>query len=751
MKEQEQITSISLKQYAEESYLNYAMYVILDRALPNIGDGLKPVQRRILYAMSELGLDAGSKYKKSARTVGDVIGKFHPHGDGAAYEAMVLMAQNFSFKYPFVDGQGNWGSQDDPKSFAAMRYTESKLTKFANLLISELKSGTVDWQPNFDGSLLEPVIFPAKLPSILLNGTSGIAVGMATDIPSHNINEIIDATVHLIDNPKSQLIDLLEIINGPDFSNNSPIIASKDELNEIYSTGKGGFKAQAQWAQDKNQIVINALPYQASGSKILEQIADQMLKKKIPMVVDLTDEGDHKEPVRLVITLKSNRVNAEDVMNHLFASTDLQKNYRVNMNLISLKGGPKVFSLVDLLKEWLVFRKETVIRKLEHRLDQVNDRLHILEGLLIVYLDLDKVIKIIRESDEPKKDIITAFKLSDIQANAILEIRLRQLAKLEQIKLEQERDALVAEQTDIEKILSSKARLKTLIKNELIEIKDEFGEERKSPIREVTEAKVFSEEETLVTEPITVVLSAAGWIRSAKGHEIDPSSLSYRGEDVLQDYGRGKSNQVSVFLDSNGKAYSLASHSLPSARGMGDPITGRVSADSGVKFISSLIGNDEDKFMIMNTAGYGYISEFKNMVSNKKSGKAFMKIPHEADLLKAIKVRDDHLYIAAVSNIGRLLIFKIDELPILGKGKGNKIINIPTAKFIAKEELMTHAQLVSEASSLRIESGKRFLTLKLKDLENYISTRAKRGNMLPQGYRKVDKMIEEVELEVKED
>ncbi len=751
MKEQEQITSISLKQYAEESYLNYAMYVILDRALPNIGDGLKPVQRRILYAMSELGLDAGSKYKKSARTVGDVIGKFHPHGDGAAYEAMVLMAQNFSFKYPFVDGQGNWGSQDDPKSFAAMRYTESKLTKFANLLISELKSGTVDWQPNFDGSLLEPVIFPAKLPSILLNGTSGIAVGMATDIPSHNINEIIDATVHLIDNPKSQLVDLLKIINGPDFSNNSPIIASKDELNEIYSTGKGGFKAQAQWAQDKNQIVINALPYQASGSKILEQIADQMLKKKIPMVVDLTDEGDHKEPVRLVITLKSNRVNAEDVMNHLFASTDLQKNYRVNMNLISLKGGPKVFSLADLLKEWLVFRKETVTRKLEHRLDQVNDRLHILEGLLIVYLDLDKVIKIIRESDEPKKDIITAFKLSDIQANAILEIRLRQLAKLEQIKLEQERDALGAEQIDIEKILSSKTRLKTLIKNELIEIKDEFGEERKSPIKEATEAKVFSEEETLVTEPITVVLSAAGWIRSAKGHEIDPSSLSYRGEDVLQDYGRGKSNQVSVFLDSNGKAYSLSSHSLPSARGMGDPITGRVSADSGVKFISSLIGNDEDKFMIMNTAGYGYISEFKNMVSNKKSGKAFMKIPHEADLLKAIKVRDDHLYIAAVSNIGRLLIFKIDELPILGKGKGNKIINIPTAKFIAKEELMTHAQLVSEASSLRIESGKRFLTLKLKDLENYISTRAKRGNMLPQGYRKVDKMIEEVELEVKED
>ena len=746
MKNQEQITTISLKQYAEESYLNYAMYVILDRALPNIGDGLKPVQRRILYAMSELGLDAGSKYKKSARTVGDVIGKFHPHGDGAAYEAMVLMAQNFSFKYPFVDGQGNWGSQDDPKSFAAMRYTESKLTKFADLLISELKSGTVDWQPNFDGSLLEPIIFPAKLPSILLNGTSGIAVGMATDIPSHNINEVIDSTIYILENPKAELEDILKIIKGPDFSNNSPIIASKEDLKEIYSTGKGGFKIQDQWAQEKNQIVINALPYQASGSKIIEQIADQMMKKKIPMVVDLVDEGDHKEPIRLVITLKSNRVNAEDVMNHLFASTDLQKSYRTNMNLISLKGGPRVFPLVDLLKEWLVFRKDTVTRKLEHRLDQVNDRLHILEGLLIVYLDLDKVIKIIRESDEPKKDIIKAFALSEIQANSILEIKLRQLAKLEQARLEKERDTLVAEQDEIEKILNSKTMLKTLIKKELTEIKENFGDERKSPIIENSDAKVFSEEETLVTEPITIVLSGAGWIRSAKGHEIDPVSLSYRGDDILQDFSRGKSNQMCVFLDSNGKAYSLPSHSLPSARGMGDPITGRVSADSGVKFVSSLIGNDDDKYMIMNTAGYGYISEFKNMVSNKKSGRAFMKIPNNADLLKAIRVRDDHVYIAAISNIGRLLIFKIDELPMLAKGKGNKIINIPTAKFVAKEEFMAHAQLISLSSSLRIDRvGKGSLTLKLKDLENYISSRAKRGNMLPQGYRKVIGMAEEVE------
>ena len=730
----DQSNSISLKKYAEESYLNYAMYVILDRALPNVGDGLKPVQRRILYAMSELGLDAGSKYKKSARTVGDVIGKFHPHGDSAAYEAMVLMAQNFSFKYPLVDGQGNWGSQDDPKSFAAMRYTESKLTNFANLLISELKSGTVDWQPNFDGSLLEPVIFPAKIPMILLNGTSGIAVGMATDIPSHNINEVIDATVKILEKPKSDLKDLLKIIKGPDFSNNASIVASPEELEEMYSSGRGGFKIQAQWRQDKNQIIINALPYQASGSKILEQIAEQMINKKLPMVIDLADEGDHEDPIRLVITLKSNRVNAEDVMNHLYASTDLQKNYRVNMNLISLKGGPKVFSLVDLLKEWVIFRKDTVKRKLEHRLDQVNDRLHILEGLLTIFVDLDKVIKIIRNSDEPKKELIKAFKLSEIQANAILEIRLRQLAKLEQLKIENERNELVNERDDIEKILKSKSRLKTLIKNELNEIKELFGEERKSPIIDSTNAKIFSEEETIVTEPITVVLSKAGWVRSAKGHDIDPNTLSYRGDDSLQDFARGRSNQLAVFLDSNGKAYSIQSHSLPSARGMGEPITGRLNADSGVQFISSVIGVEGNKFLIMNTAGYGYISEYQNMISNKKTGRAFMKLPDNAKMLKAIPVKDNHTHIAAVSNIGKLLIFNIEELPILGKGKGNKIINIPKDKLAAGEEFMAHAQLLADDSSLKIEVGKRSVTLKPKDWSEYVLSRAKRG-------KKVGKLI----------
>ena len=615
-----------------------------------------------------------------------------------------------------------------------MRYTESKLTNFANLLISELKSGTVDWQPNFDGSLLEPVIFPAKIPMILLNGTSGIAVGMATDIPSHNINEVIDATVKILEKPKSDLKDLLKIIKGPDFSNNASIVASPEELEEMYSSGRGGFKIQAQWRQDKNQIIINALPYQASGSKILEQIAEQMINKKLPMVVDLADEGDHEDPIRLVITLKSNRVNAEDVMNHLYASTDLQKNYRVNMNLISLKGGPKVFSLVDLLKEWVIFRKDTVKRKLEHRLDQVNDRLHILEGLLTIFVDLDKVIKIIRNSDEPKKELIKAFKLSEIQANAILEIRLRQLAKLEQLKIENERNELVDEQDDIEKILKSKSRLKTLIKNELNEIKELFGEERKSPIINSTNAKIFSEEETIVTEPITVVLSKAGWVRSAKGHDIDPNTLSYRGDDSLQDFARGRSNQLAVFLDSNGKAYSIQSHSLPSARGMGEPITGRLNADSGVQFISSVIGVEGNKFLIMNTAGYGYISEYQNMISNKKTGRAFMKLPDNAKMLKAIPVKDNHTHIAAVSNIGKLLIFNIEELPILGKGKGNKIINIPKDKLAAGEEFMAHAQLLADDSSLKIEVGKRSVTLKPKDWSEYVLSRGKRG-------KKVGKLI----------
>jgi len=737
-------SSISLKEYAEESYLNYSMYVILDRALPHIGDGMKPVQRRILYAMSELGLNAGSKYKKSARTVGDVIGKFHPHGDSAAYEAMVLMAQNFSFRYPLVDGQGNWGTQDDPKSFAAMRYTESKLTGFADLLLSELKLGTVDWQPNFDGSLLEPTILPAKIPSILLNGTTGIAVGMATDIPSHNINEVLDACIHLLDNPKSTTKDLLKFIQGPDFSNSAPIIVSAEELVEIYDTGRGGFKIRAQWDTEGNDIVVRALPHQASGSKILEQIADQMQKKKLPMVIDLRDEGDHKEPVRLVISLKSNRVDATEVMNHLFATTDLQKNYRANMNLISLKGSPRVFALRDLIAEWLKFRQQTVMRKLEHRLDQVHDRIHILEGLLIVYLDLDKVINIIRNSDDPKKELMKAFKISEVQTNAILEIRLRQLAKLEQIKLEDEKGSLETERSELEKIIKSKARLKTYIKNELIEIKEKFGDDRNSPIESSSDAKAFSEEEVVTSEAVTVILSKAGWIRSAKGHDIDPTNLTYRGDDQLQHFAKGRNNQTAVFFDSGGKAFSLPAHSLPSARGMGEPLTGRVVAESGVTFEGVAIGIDESQILIANSAGFGFISQLSNAISNQKKGKQFMKTPEGASVISPVAINENHKFVAAtfssqdnkgkVSN--KLLIFPIEELPVLPRGKGNKLISISTKAFKDKSEFMMDVCCLAEDSKLHIhhegKTGGKIWTL--KDLEEYISSRAKRGRVLPTGY-----------------
>ena len=738
------INSISLKEYAEESYLNYSMYVILDRALPHVGDGMKPVQRRILYAMSELGLNAGSKYKKSARTVGDVIGKFHPHGDSAAYEAMVLMAQNFSFRYPLVDGQGNWGTQDDPKSFAAMRYTESKLTGFADLLLSELKLGTVDWQPNFDGSLLEPIILPAKIPSILLNGTTGIAVGMATDIPSHNIQEVLDACIHILDNPKASTKDLLKYIKGPDFSNNAPLIASAEELLEMYETGRGGFKIRANWTQEGNDIVVNALPHQASGSKILEQIAEQMLKKKLPMVVDLRDEGDHKEPVRLVIALKSNRVDAAEVMNHLYATTDLQKNYRSNINLISLKGSPRVFALNQLLSEWLKFRQQTVMRKLEHRLDQVDDRIHILEGLLIVYLDLDQVIHIIRNSDDPKKELMKAFKISEIQTNAILEIRLRQLAKLEQIKLEEEKTALEIERSELEKIIKSKARLKTYIKNELKDIKEKFGDERNSPIESFASAKAFSEEEMVTSEPVTVVLSKAGWIRSAKGHEIDPSSLTFRGDDKLQHSAKGRNNQTAVFFDSGGKAFSLSAHSLPSARGMGEPLTGRIVSESGVTFEGVAIGTEESQILISNSAGFGFISNLSNAISNQKKGKQFMKTPDGSSVISPIAINENHKFVAAtfssqdnkgkVSN--KMLIFPIEELPVLPRGKGNKLISISTKSFKEKAEYMMDVCCLAEDSKLHIHhegktGGK---TWTLNELDEYISSRAKRGRVLPAGY-----------------
>ena len=735
---EENLDKQSIKKYAENAYLNYSMYVILDRALPNVGDGLKPVQRRILYAMSELGLKASSKYKKSARTVGDVIGKFHPHGDSAAYEAMVLMAQDFSFRYPFVDGQGNWGSQDDPKSFAAMRYTEAKLTKFSDLLIDELKQGTVDWQPNFDGSLLEPVIFPAKVPSILLNGTTGIAVGMATNIPSHNMTEVIDATIHVLENPKTSVDQILKYIKGPDFSNKAPIVASPEELNEMYSNGRGAFKMRCAWKKEGNDIIVTDLPHQTSGSKVLEQISNQMLNKKLPMVVDLRDEGDHEEPTRLVISLKSNRINADDLMNHLYASTDLQKNYRGNFNLISLKGSPKVYSIKDLLGDWITFRKITVTRKLEHRLAQVDDRLHILEGLLIVYLDLDKVINIIRKSDDPKIELTKRFKISDIQADAILEIKLRQLAKLEQIKLEEEKDALKREKKELEKILNSKARMKTFIKNELKDIKENFGDDRRSPIIGASSAKMFSEEDTITSDPVTIVLSSAGWIRSAKGHEIDPSTLSYRGEDKLKDFSRGRNNQPCVFIDALGKAYTLPAHTLPSARGLGEPLTGRVTSSSGVKFMSVAIGKSEDMFLIANTSGYGFLANFEDMISNKKTGKAFMKVPDGAEILPCEKIMQDDKYIAAVTKFGKLLIFNLDELTVLAKGKGTKIINIPKKQFIEKKERLIIVKPFSEGSKLNIQRDNgNIRAFSSKELEGFKLERAKRGRSLPQGYKRV--------------
>jgi len=657
---------------------------------------------------------------------------------------MVLMAQNFSFRYPLVDGQGNWGTQDDPKSFAAMRYTESKLTGFADLLLSELKLGTVDWQPNFDGSLLEPIILPAKIPSILLNGTTGIAVGMATDIPSHNIQEVLDACIHILDNPKASTKDLLKYIKGPDFSNNAPLIASAEELLEMYETGRGGFKIRANWTQEGNDIVVNALPHQASGSKILEQIAEQMLKKKLPMVVDLRDEGDHKEPVRLVIALKSNRVDAAEVMNHLYATTDLQKNYRSNINLISLKGSPRVFALNQLLSEWLKFRQQTVMRKLEHRLDQVDDRIHILEGLLIVYLDLDKVIHIIRNSDDPKKELMKAFKISEIQTNAILEIRLRQLAKLEQIKLEEEKTALEIERSELEKIIKSKARLKTYIKNELKDIKEKFGDERNSPIESFASAKAFSEEEMVTSEPVTVVLSKAGWIRSAKGHEIDPSSLTFRGDDKLQHSAKGRNNQTAVFFDSGGKAFSLSAHSLPSARGMGEPLTGRIVSESGVTFEGVAIGAEESQILISNSAGFGFISNLSNAISNQKKGKQFMKTPDGSSVISPIAINENHKFVAAtfssqdnkgkVSN--KMLIFPIEELPVLPRGKGNKLISISTKSFKEKAEYMMDVCCLAEDSKLHIHhegktGGK---TWTLNELDEYISSRAKRGRVLPAGY-----------------
>ena len=734
----EKLEKQSISQFSEKAYLDYSMYVILDRALPHIGDGLKPVQRRIIYAMSELGLSAAAKYKKSARTVGDVIGKFHPHGDSAAYEAMVLLSQSFTTRYPLIDGQGNWGSLDDPKSFAAMRYTECRLSPYAKSLLEELGQGTVDWTSNFDGTLLEPSVLPARLPNLLLNGATGIAVGMATDIPPHNLNEVVKACIKILEEPKVSLEDLYKIIPGPDYPTEAEIISPEGELREIYSTGRGSVKMRATYEVEDGEIVILALPHQTSSSKILEQIASQMEAKKLPMIIDLRDESDEESPTRLVLVPKSNRVDKEAVMNHLFATTDLQKNYRVNMNLIGLNGKPQTRDIKLVLKEWLSFRTKTVTRRLQYRLDWVLDRLHILEGLLVVFINIDEVISIIRNEDEPKKVLQKKFKLSVIQVDAILEIRLRQLAKLEEIKIKEEQGSLDSERKDLEKLLGSKTRLKTLIKKELKADAEVYGDERNSPIVYREEATAFDETELISSDPVTVILSERGWVRAAKGHDIEPESLNYREGDTFFASAKGRNNQNAVFLDSKGKAYTLPCHSLPSARSQGEPLSGRLNAESGETFAGVISGPVESQVVLASSSGYGFVANLGDLQTKNKSGKAALRVQEGAQVLIPRAVENEQDVLAAITNQGRMLVFPLTELPKLARGKGNKIIGIPKASFESGEDFLQEVAVLGEGRELKLLSGKRHFTIKSKDLENFVGNRGRRGNFLPKGFRKVD-------------
>jgi topoisomerase-4 subunit A len=730
---------LPLKQFTEKAYLDYSMYVILDRALPHVGDGLKPVQRRIVYAMSELGLKAAAKYKKSARTVGDVIGKFHPHGDSAAYEAMVLMAQPFSFRYPLVDGQGNWGSQDDPKSFAAMRYTEAKLTRFAEVLLNELGQGTVAWQPNFDGTLDEPKVLPARVPTVLLNGTTGIAVGMATDIPPHNLREVVAATVHLLENPKTSSAELCEFVLGPDMPTEAEIITPRADLVRMYETGRGSVKMRAKWIREEGDVVITALPHQVSGNKILEQIAAQMQAKKLPMVADLRDESDHENPTRLVIVPRSNRIDLEALMNHLFATTELERSYRVNINLIGNDGKPGVKNLAELLGEWLVFRMETVRRRLQHRLDWVDRRLHLLDGMLIAYLNLDEVIHIIRTEEHPKEELMRRFGLSEEQANYILDTRLRQLARLEEMKIRGEQEELTKEKADLEATLASERRMKTLVRKELEAAAKEFGDDRRSPLVERAEAQAFSETELLPSEPVTVVLSEKGWIRSAKGHDIDPAALSYKAGDKFALLARGKSQQTALLLDSTGRSYGIPAHSLPSARGQGEPVTSRLNPPSGASFAGLLMGEDAQQVLLATDAGYGFIATLGDMHSKNRAGKALLSVPEGGRVLPPGMIQDAaNTQLVAVTNDGRMLVFPVTELPVLAKGKGNKIIGIQTSRLQTREEYMIAVVPVSASQTVKIWAGKRFLQMRLKDMEHYLGERGRRGHKLPRGFQKVD-------------
>ena len=727
--------------FSEKAYLDYSMYVILDRALPHIGDGLKPVQRRIIYAMSELGLKASAKYKKSARTIGDVLGKFHPHGDTACYDAMVHMAQDFSYRYPFVDGQGNWGSADDPKSFAAMRYTEARLTPYAQALLEELGQGTTHWVPNFDGTLREPALLPAKAPNVLLNGASGIAVGMATDIPPHNLAEVVNACIHLLEHPKATVKELMQHVKGPDYPTQAEIITDKKDIQAMYTTGNGSIRMRAVYTKEEGDIVITALPHQVSGAKILEQIAAQMLAKKLASVSDLRDESDHENPTRLIITPRSNRIDTDQLMSHLFATTDLERSYRVNMNIIGLDGRPQLKNLAQILKEWLQFRSDTVKKRLKFRLEKIKERLHILDGLLVAYLNLDEVIKIIRKEDKPKQALMKKFKLTETQADAILEIKLRQLAKLEEIKIKDEQKTLSTERDELEKILGSATRLKTLIKKELKALIEAYGNKRKSPIVKREEAQAMREEEIIPSEPVTVILSQKGWARAAKGHDISIENLTYRSGDKFLAEAKGRSNEQVVFLDSQGKAYSFAAHTLPSARGHGDPLTSKLKPAAGCNFVSVLMGKPDQLFLVASDAGYGFVTKLENMYCKNRAGKSFLKCPKGAVPLAPQLIEDaESQYIASISNEGRLLLFPIADLPELPRGKGNKIMSIPSKRVEAREEFCIGMTVLHEDSALTLHSGKRHITLKPKDLANFQGERGRRGNKLPRGFRRVDRL-----------
>ena len=735
---QENFEQLPLKEFTEKAYLDYSMYVILDRALPHIGDGLKPVQRRIVYAMSELGLTALAKYKKSARTVGDVLGKYHPHGDSACYEAMVLMAQDFSYRYPLIDGQGNWGSPDDPKSFAAMRYTESRLTAYAQTLLSELGQGTVDWSDNFDGTLQEPSLLPARLPNVLLNGTTGIAVGMATDIPPHNLREVAKACLHLLDHPDAGLDDILEHVKGPDYPTDAEIVSSSSEIRRLYQTGNGSIKMRARYELEEGNIVITALPHQVSGAKLLEQIAAQMLAKKLPMIEDLRDESDHENPTRLLLIPKGKRIDVDAVMSHLFATTDLEKNYRVNLNMIGLNGKPQVKNLQQILSEWLIFRTQTVRRRLQYRLDKVLARLHILDGLLIAYLNIDEVIAIIRFEDHPKAVLMERFALSDIQAEAILELKLRHLAKLEEMKIRGEQDELEQERQALEKTLGSNHLLNRLIRKEIERDAEKFGDARRSPIVERGAAQAMDASELIANEPVTIILSEKGWIRAAKGYDIEVESLSYRAGDSYLASARGRTTQSVYILDSTGRVYSISTHDLPSARSQGEPLTGRLNPPVGSVFCSVFAGQPQEMCLMYSSAGYGFKVKLDELSGKNKAGKAVLSVPDKGKVLAPVIINGPEDKLAVVTLQGRLLVFPAADLPELTKGKGNKLIQIPSADLSGGRDAVFAVVALSAGDELKVLSGKRHLTLKTSDIEQYSGQRAQRGSLLPRGFQKID-------------